>query len=146
VDGAAEFADAVLDRFRNPFIRHALVDITLQATMKMRYRIVPSIQRYVTQRGDVPQALAFGFAAFVHFKLTNEQQRPDSQAAPIYAAADRQGSDLRAFVEDLCGDESLWGANLTQLPGFTDAVAGYLNAIRTQGVKAAIPTTTIHAS
>ena len=44
VEGAAEFAEAVLDRFRNPHIRHALIDITLQATMKMRVRVVPSIE------------------------------------------------------------------------------------------------------
>ncbi|HEX6063207.1 MAG TPA: tagaturonate reductase, partial [Longimicrobiales bacterium] len=40
--GAAIFAHHVLERFANPFIRHELIDITLQQTMKMRVRVVPS--------------------------------------------------------------------------------------------------------
>ena len=63
-DGEA-FARDVLDRLRNPFIRHALIDITLHGTAKMRVRVVPSIVRYYARTGRVPASLAFGFAAHI---------------------------------------------------------------------------------
>jgi tagaturonate reductase len=147
-DGAAEFAETVLDRFRNPFIRHALLDITLQHTMKIRYRIIPSIQRYVAKHGEIPHALAFAFAAFLHYKLTStgDQQRPDANAAPILAAADRHGDDARGFVTDICANEALWGSNLTALPEFTEIVTNFLVAMRAQGIRAVLPNQFTNAS
>src|SRR6266567_2499385 len=65
VPGGEEFAAAVLERFANPFIRHALIDITLQGTMKMRVRVVPSILGFYERTGQVPTGLAFGFAAYL---------------------------------------------------------------------------------
>ena len=151
VAGAEEFAGAVLDRFRNPHIRHALVDITLQATMKMRVRIIPSIQRYVDQNGRVPQSLAFGFAAFLHFMQGCFQRARRERGLPV--PADDQGERLQAlwcmvpsdpsasvgtFVWTVCRDESLWGADLTALPGFVDLVAEQLWRMRALGVGEAL--------
>src|SRR5262249_53208575 len=62
---AEAFARQVLERFANPYVHHSLIDITLQATTKMRVRVVPSIRAYVEQFGRAPAALAFGFAAYL---------------------------------------------------------------------------------
>ena len=141
VDGAAEFAEAVIDRFRNPFIQHALLDITLQATMKVRYRIVPSIVRYMEQRGEVPLALAFGFAAFLLFKRdqTPEQIRPDANEGAIRAAWDQHPESVHVVVQEICANTELWGTDLTALSGFVDRVGDYLSEMRSQGIIAAMP-------
>jgi tagaturonate reductase len=108
--------------------------------MKMRLRVIPSLQRFVAQRGKVPQALTFGFAAFLMLKR-EPLRRPDDQGAPIVAAWERHGEDHVSLVEEVCGNVSLWGCDLTALPGVTDAVIAHLEAIRSHGIKAAIPTT-----
>ena len=64
---AADYAHAVLARFANPYVHHALFDITLQGTMKMRVRVVPTIVRHTERTGHAPDALALGFAAFLLF-------------------------------------------------------------------------------
>src|SRR5687768_17156226 len=51
VPDAIAFAHEVLDRFGNPHIRHALLDITLQGTTKMRVRVIPSIVRHAERTG-----------------------------------------------------------------------------------------------
>src|SRR4051812_15054820 len=53
-----EFARQTLDRFSNPYIRHALIDITLHGTSKMRVRVVPSILQYHARTGHVPSSIA----------------------------------------------------------------------------------------
>ena len=151
VEGAEEFAEAVLDRFRNPYIRHALIDITLQATMKMRVRVVPSIERYVARNGRVPQSLAFGFAAFLLFMQGRFQASRRAQGLAV--PADDQSARLRGLwagvpddasapvgelVWSVCRDTSLWGADLTEMPGFCEAVADHLWRIRAQGVGEAL--------
>ena len=147
VEGADTFADAVLDRFRNPFIRHALADITLQGTMKMKVRVVPIVDRYIAQRGEVPQALAFGFAAFLAFMDGTFQSRrvaaglavpADNHAERLRAAWCAAGSDVSALVRAVASDVTLWDADLTGLPGWCDAVAEQLGRIRSVGIAAAL--------
>ena len=151
VEGAEEFVEAVLDRFRNPHIRHALIDITLQATMKMRVRVVPSIVRYAARRGQVPPSLAFGFAAFLQYIQGGLQASRRPQGLPL--PADDQGVRLGALYEGfladasapvahlvstICGDSTLWGADLAAIPGFAEAVANHLSCIRSQGMHSAL--------
>ncbi|MDQ2666340.1 MAG: tagaturonate reductase [Gemmatimonadota bacterium] len=149
--GAEEFAEAVMDRFRNPHIRHALIDITLQATMKTRVRVVPSIQRYVEQAGSVPQSLAFGFAAFLNLLQGSLQASrrasglsvpADDQAAPLHTLWQSFPDGASAPVEELviaaCRNRELWGADLTELRGFPESVADHLARMREQGMAAAL--------
>ena len=147
VEGAAEFAEAVLDRFRNPFIRHALIDITLQATMKIRVRVVPSIERAVARTGTVPESLAFGFAAFLLFmqgRLQSDRRSAglsvpvDDQASRLHSSWLAIPDDTRELVRTICSDTVLWGTDLNAVGGFTDAVAGHLQRMRSAGMSAAL--------
>jgi tagaturonate reductase len=61
------FANEVLDRFANPHIRHLLINITLQFSMKMAMRNLGTIERYEEIFGKPPVLMARGFAAFLHF-------------------------------------------------------------------------------
>ncbi len=129
----ATFAEAVLDRFRNPATEHRLLNITLQQTAKMKMRNVATLQRYYDTFGQVPPLLARGFAAYLLFmKCTaragsyygTRQGVPyeirDDQAA-LFAELwqQHQGDDL---VGAVLRRTDLWEADLTQLPGFADAV------------------------
>ena len=146
VDGAREFGEAVLDRFRNPFIRHALLDITLQATMKMRVRVIPSIERYVAEHAELPQALTFGFAAFLLLKRdqATEAGRPDEQGAAISAAWARHAGNTRAAVDEICSNTTLWGTDLAALPCFASQVSDHIDQMSARGVRAVMPATLTH--
>ena len=151
VEGAEAFAEAVLDRFRNPHIRHALIDITLQATMKMRVRVVPSIQRFVERTGGVPESLAFGFAAFLNLlqgsfhasrRASGLSVPADDQAGPLQALwqafPDGASAPVGELVSTACRNRELWGADLTECSGFPEAVADHLWRMREQGMAAAL--------
>jgi tagaturonate reductase len=146
-DGAADFAEAVLDRFRNPFIRHALVDITLQATMKMRVRVVPSIVAHGARTGRPPQALAFGFAAFLLLMRGERQaeRRAQGLSVPADDGAARltrhwldAGGDVQRLTRVVCADTQLWTADLSAVPGFAEAVADHLRRVETSGIATAL--------
>ena len=149
--GAEEFARETLDRFSNPFIRHTLFDITLQATMKMRVRIVPSVVRYVEKRGETPGCIALGFAAYLEFMRGELQERrreagltvpPDDQAATVRGYWETLGGEgeeaMREMVRAVCADVSLWERDLSALPGFAEAVTRHLVRIRAEGIEAAL--------
>ncbi|HUP90529.1 MAG TPA: tagaturonate reductase [Longimicrobiales bacterium] len=135
VADAEEFAGQVIDRFSNPFIRHALVDITLQQTMKMRLRIIPAIIDYVAAIGRVPASLALGFAAFLlYVRDVRADERVDESAGRIRALWRKSNEGDIASV--VCGDASLWGYDLNQdAPGFAEAVGEYVVAIGKSGIR-----------
>lgn len=153
VPDAERFARSVLERFENPFIRHALFDITLHGTAKLRVRIVPTLVRAAEMRGSVPDALAFGFAAHLCFLRGDLQRRrvvaglpvpPDEAGARIRAAwATSPESDriaLHTMVRAILSDTEMWGTDLSQLATFTDAVTLHLSRIITLGADRALGT------
>jgi tagaturonate reductase len=140
--GSDRYARAVLDRFGNPYVRHALVDISLQHTMKLRVRVVPTILRYAERMGRAPECLAFGFAASLLF-VREGRGLADDQAEQVRAHwgtawDDADDGALAGFVHAVCGDAALWGTDLNRVPGFADAVAASLARIRRDGVAAAL--------
>ncbi len=151
--GAADFARDVLDRFGNPYVEHALIDIALHGTTKMRVRVVPSIVAFEARTGRVPDSLAFGFAAYLAF-MRGEIQA-ERGAAGLSVPEDREGERVRAawhevdlswdagvagLARGVCGDASLWGVDLTAVGGFADAVADHLVRIVRHGIHAALDT------
>ena len=144
VPDAEAFARSVLERFENPYIQHALFDITLHGTTKFRVRIVPTMLRAAERLGRVPDSLALGFAAHLLLSRGDLQQKRrdaglsvpvDELAEHIRAAwpASADGDSLRAFVERVSRDELLWGTDLTALPRFVDAVTRQLNGLVSVG-------------
>lgn len=141
---ARAFADEVLDRFANPYIRHELLSITFQQTTKMRVRVLPSLFGYHRKQGRLPEGLPLGFAAFLWF-LVGEHRAPadrlpaDDRAELVRSHYEANGNGARgAFVARVCADERLWGTRLDRLPGFAEAVTGHLDRIATDGAAAAL--------
>jgi tagaturonate reductase len=131
---ADRFGRAVLDRFRNPFIQHKLIDITVQYTTKMRMRNVPLLMNYYQIFGKAPELFCMGFAAYLQFmhsvKEENGKYFGDSNGEfyPIqcdYAAYFHEAwKDFN--LTKVLADTTLWGEDLSVLPGFESAVSKYL--------------------
>jgi tagaturonate reductase len=151
VPGTERFALDVMDRFTNPHIRHALVDITLLGGAKLRTRVVPSILEYHARLGRAPASLAFGFAAYVAFMRGDFHA--SRAAAGLEMPGDHSGDHLRDawtlvdiesdeaiadFAKSVCVDTRLWGHDLTSINGFADAVAEHLVRIVRHGITAAL--------
>jgi tagaturonate reductase len=148
VPGAVKFAEEVVTRFANPYLHHALWDITLQGTAKLRVRLVPTIVAYASRTGQAPRALALGFAGFLAFqrgelhekRLTSGGTVPPDAAGEAVRARWRsaQDADLPSFVRQVCQATELWGADLAAVPGFVDTVSEHLIRIRRDGAVAAM--------
>lgn len=133
---AAGYAEDVLARFSNPSIRHELLDIMLQATTKMKVRIVPSILAYTAAEKTPPPVLTTGFAALLRcLRDIDAIAKRVGRAAPADDAAGRIRSawaistDTSEVARRVCSDGTLWGTDLDSVPGFTSLVAELLMAV-----------------
>src|SRR5579875_1314086 len=57
VDGPTEFAQQVLDRFRNPFFEHQLASIAAHHAEKVQVRLRPTLQEFKAKFGRTPPLL-----------------------------------------------------------------------------------------
>ncbi len=150
-ESATAFAEAVLDRFRNPYLVHPLLNITLQYTSKMKMRNVPTLLNYYGRHRAAPPHFALGFAAYLlfmravqaedgkYFGRRNGQPYPISdQSAPYFHEKwpTFREETAESFVRGILSDTGLWGADLSQLPDFAAAVTGHLlNLLRRGAVE-----------
>jgi tagaturonate reductase len=147
---AADFANSVLDRFRNPNIRHEWISISAQYSAKIKMRVVPILLNHYKRFQTVPANMALGFAAFLRF-LKVEQQNDGSFKGNIngkdYNVTDSQAAyfcdiwklaDIGTVVKTVLENRDLWEADLSELPGFSEAVTAKLNEIELSGVQLSV--------
>jgi tagaturonate reductase len=134
---AERFAQQVLDRFSNPYIRHALADITLQQTMKLRVRIVPAIADYTERHRQPPASIALGFAAYLLYIRDDNELKADDQVAAVRTAW-RSGTDAQAVARDACRRTAVWGRDLNAIEGFSESVGEYLEQLLRHGARATL--------
>ena len=66
-DELKKFADNVIERFQNPFIKHELLSIALNSISKYKVRVLPSVLEYHKRTGKLPANLLYALAALIRF-------------------------------------------------------------------------------
>ena len=146
-----DFAEAVITRFKNPYVKHALLSISLNSVSKWRARCMPSLLSYEEQFGKLPVHLTFSLAALMAFYTGSElrdgalighrdgeEYRIMDDAAVLAFFAEYSGKDAKEFTQAFLGREDFFGQNLNEVKGLTDAVCEYLIDIRALGMREAI--------
>lgn len=126
---ARDFGLRVLDRFRNPHLQHQWISITMQYSSKMKSRDIPILLRHYQQHNTPPPRFALGFAAYLLFMRGGAFTINDDKAAHFTELWKKPETVVNAALKD----KSLWGADLTKLPGFEEAVKDNLDSLINNG-------------
>lgn len=132
------FAEAVMERFQNPYIRHELLSISLNSVAKWNVRVLPAVKSYSSTFGKTPARLAFSMAALIAFykgDLRDGYTLNDGAEVIEFFANAWAGESV---VDTVLGNEVFWGEDLRQLPGFAEAVQSALDSIVSLGARAAV--------
>ncbi len=119
------FANAVIERFKNPFIKHYLLSIALNSVSKYKVRVLPSLLEYKAQFGKVPAVLTFGLAALIKFYKGDEAN--DDAAVMEFMKG--------ASVSDILKNTSLWDTDLSFME---PEISAYVKDIEDRGMRAAV--------
>ncbi|HEY6899831.1 MAG TPA: tagaturonate reductase [Puia sp.] len=130
---ARDFGLKVLDRFRNPHIQHQWISITMQYSSKMKMRVVPVLLNKYHK--EPPAHMVLGWAAYLLFMRGKSGPVTDDRAAYF---SELWQQEPNVVVSAALKDQGLWGADLTEVPGFEAAVRESLNTLINNGATTAL--------
>ncbi|MDI4633230.1 tagaturonate reductase [Pelomonas sp. V22] len=139
VEDLQPFADAVQRRFRNPFVQHRLSAIALNSWPKFAPRLLPAL---LAHEQPAPR-LVLALGATMHLyrgKCIALSDAPEHLGWFETAWARLRVGDWtwRDLAQGWLAQGTLWGQDLNQRPGLTDALAEQLALIDAQGMRAAL--------
>lgn len=143
-EGLEEYEKEVLERFRNPFIRHRLASIADNSISKFRARVLCSIVDCV-KRNICPRRLFFSLSALIVFyeKKINEtikEERIYTERLRKYFKEQKTIGRKKMF-EKILSDEILWKEDLTKISGLYEQVVSDDEAIARLGIYKAVAET-----
>ena len=149
-----DFANAVITRFNNPYVKHALLSISLNSVSKWRARCMPSFLGYIENEGKLPAHLTFSLAALMAFYTGTEirdkalighrdgaEYNILDDAAVLEFFAANSSKDTAEFAHATLSNVDFWGQDLSAIAGVEAAVTTYLSDIRALGMRAALEKT-----
>ena len=113
-DELVDYANNVLIRFSNPYIKHYLSSIALNSVSKFKVRVLPSILEYNKRFNKLPPTLTFAFAKLIEFYRTDM-----TNDAPDVVEFMKTAS-----VKDILAKTEYWGEDLSFM---YDEVARHVN-------------------
>lgn len=135
----SSFASEVLDRFRNPFIKHQLASIALNSVSKFNVRVLPSLLEFQKRKTALPVRLTFAFACLIRFykgewKGEKLPVQDDPQIIEFFSKVWKLDS-LNQLAEKVLKKEEYWGQDLTTIPGLKDQIVMALKELEENGVE-----------
>lgn len=100
-----EYANSVITRFSNPYIKHYLSSIALNSVSKFKVRVLPSILEYIKRYDKMPQTLIFSFAKLIDFYRT-DMTNDDKEVCDFMKTSS---------VEEILANKNLWDEDLSFL-------------------------------
>jgi tagaturonate reductase len=127
------FANEVIQRFQNPFIKHELASIALNSVSKYKVRVLPTVLKYIELKKAPPKRLLYSLAALIRFyKGTWKGEALPVNDTPEVMAFFGEAwllQDFNAIAARVLGSKMLWGDDHISLQRVSDLVAASLREI-----------------
>ena len=139
------FADSVVERFLNPYVKHFVTSIMLNSFPKYKTRDLPGLKTYLERKGELPKGLVLGLAAIITYykggKRGEVEIVPNDDAAIMTLLKNLWADgNTRNVAEGVLAAEFIWGEDLNKISGLTDLITTYLELIQNEGMRAAVKT------
>jgi tagaturonate reductase len=138
-----KFGSDVMERFRNPFVKHYVTSIMLNSFPKFKTRDLPGLKIYLERKGELPKGLVLGLAGICTYykggKRGDDEIVVNDDKAIMDLLKELWATDCCTKVaEGVLGAEFIWGENLNLVPGLTVALKENLKSVRDKGMLATV--------
>jgi len=135
-DELKEFANSVVERFKNPFIKHQLSAIALNSTSKFKVRVLPSLLEYIKRKEELPIHLVKSLAALMVFYKAkyNGQDLPvkDTLEVMEFFGDAWKNTSINEMVRVVLANKMLWEDDLNKITGLGERLTEEINLLLEQ--------------
>ena len=138
-----KFANDVLERFVNPYVKHFVTSIMLNSFPKFKTRDLPGLKTYLERKGSLPKGIVLGLAAICTYYKGGKRGEDeivvnDDEAIKALLAGLWASGDVARVAKGVLGAEFIWGEDLGAVPGLTEMLTADLALIQKDGMRAAV--------
>jgi len=121
-----QFANDVIERFQNPFIRHELISISLNSISKYKVRVLPSVLEFHKRTGKLPERLLHSLAALIQFYSGKSKGETiplnDTPEILDFFKKVWATNDPDQIATRTLANVDFWGLDLNTIPGLKEKV------------------------
>ncbi|MDS0526443.1 tagaturonate reductase [Clostridium sp. SHJSY1] len=150
-DDAEEYAKTILQRFRNPHLKHKLESISMNSVSKFVNRDLPTVKAYIKDNNSLPKNMVTGLAGLLRFyQIVQKEDKYvgygfKGQEYPVFDVPNvlefmsnvnkEYAVKNEEYVRAVLKNEELWGEDLTQIAGLSEAVNEALESLEKKYAK-----------
>lgn len=140
-----KFAGDVLERFRNPFVKHFVTSIMLNSFPKFKTRDLPGLKIYLERTGELPLGIVLGLAGITTYYKGGKRGSDDivvnDSPAIIELLAELWATgSVSTVAHGVLASDLIWGEDLNQVPGLTAKLTEFLASIQEKGMLETVKT------
>ncbi len=136
------FADKILERFYNPYLRHYLKDISLNSISKWEARDWPTVRDNYLRRGLVARSTIFSFGALMVLYSGRSEvdfTPSDNPEAVEFIRSTFNADDIEGWIGGIVHNGKIWGEDFSAtVPEFIATAASSAKTILNKGMMAAL--------
>ncbi len=134
-----KFGADVLDRFKNPFVKHFYTSIMLNSFPKFKTRDLPGLKIYLERQGKLPVGLVLGLAGIITYykggKRGDVEIVPNDDKAITDLLTELWSTgDVTKVAQGVLAADFIWGEDLNLVEGLTAKIVENLTSIREKGM------------
>ncbi len=135
------YADALLERYRNPAIRHRTWQIAMDGSQKLPQRLLGTVRARLSAGGRIDR-LALAVAAWIRYVGGIDEKGAvidvrDPLAGALAAALEAAGTDPANKVRAVLAFDSIFGSDLKDSEPFLSSVTAAYEALLSEGARGA---------
>ena len=134
-----KFGADVLDRFKNPFVKHFYTSIMLNSFPKFKTRDLPGLKIYLERQGKLPVGLVLGLAGIITYykggKRGDVEIVPNDDKAITDLLTELWSTgDVAKVAQGVLAADFIWGEDLNLVEGLTAKIVENLTSIQEKGM------------
>lgn len=131
-DELKAFSAEVIERFKNPFIRHELKSISLNSVSKFKVRVLPSLKDSIKIQNALPKKMVLSLACLIKLYLSDSFEVNDDESVNGYFESIKNRAITQELVDEILKRTDFWGEDLSKISGLNIQTADFLNQLATK--------------
>ncbi|MEP3390108.1 MAG: tagaturonate reductase [Reichenbachiella sp.] len=128
-DELEAYAEEVLERFKNPYIRHELKSIALNSISKYKVRVLPSLLDSLNANKQLPEGLVLAFTHLIKLYLSDFEIQDNEEVKTFFATLKAANPSASEIITTILAKADYWDQDLNKTDGLAEMMTRQLEML-----------------